>query len=242
VDQASTDAVTYMGKVPSLGWIVPVVAHNPGRNDTFWSSTVSMANPGSETATVQLEYLPQKTDNSDGGLMAPNLEVGPGETFVLDDPVLRLFSEPDGKGVLIVTSDRPIVVVSRVFTDAETGGTTGHGVRTVPFDALQEREVVLPGIRVTEDFRTNVGVVTENRWTTFHFRLNSHDGLQVAERLVTVPPRTVRQWSIDALFGTEVPAMDPTGCVAVDADGEFVAYLVVIDPSSQDPEFMLPFP
>jgi hypothetical protein len=43
---------------------VPVVAHNPGKEETFWSSTVSMANLGTETAVIHLEYLPENTDSS----------------------------------------------------------------------------------------------------------------------------------------------------------------------------------
>jgi hypothetical protein len=239
-DQVSNDAVTYLGKVPRKSWMIPIVAHNPGKEETFWSSTVSIANLGTETATVQLEYLPEKTNNSSGGIIAPDMELSPGETLDFEDPVLQLFGESDQKGVLIVSSDQPVVVVSRTFTDAETGGTTGHGVRTLPLDALEERELVLPGVRMTEGFRTNVGVVTNDRWTTFQFRLRDHEGLQRAEEYITVPPRTVRQWSLERLFGDEALAVDPTGSVAVDADGEFVAYLVVVDGSSQDPAFMLP--
>jgi hypothetical protein len=242
VDQTSTDAVTYLGKTPAASWIVPVVAHNPGKEGTFWSSTVSMANLGTETATVQLEYLPQKTDNSGGGLTAPDIEIAPGETVNIEDPVLQLFDIENGKGALIVESSAPIVVVSRVFTAAEEGGTTGHGVRTVPFDALEYRKVVLPGVRMVDDFRTNLGVVTGDQWTSFEFRLRDQEGVQRAQKNISAPPRTVRQWSIPGLFGKDVEAVDPTGSVSVDADGEFFAYLVVVDGSSQDPAFMMPLP
>jgi len=242
VDQTSTDAVTYLGKITRVSWIVPVVAHNPGQEGTFWSSTVSMANPGTETATVQLEYLPERTNNSAGGLTAPDFEIAPGETHDLEDPVLQLFGIEDGKGVLIVESSAPIVAVSRVFTSTEQGGNTGHGVRTVSFDALEQREVVLPGVRMVDDYRTNVGVVTGEKRTAFHFRLLDQDGVQRAERMISAPPRTVRQWSIQGLFGKEVEVVDPTGSVWVDADDEFFAYMVVVDGSSQDPAFMLPLP
>ena len=49
------------------------------------------------------------------------------------------------------------------------------------------------------------------------------------------------QWSIEKLFGsslTEVP--DPVGSVVVDADADFIPYLVVIDGTSQDPVLFLP--
>ena len=39
-----------------------------------------------------------------------------------------------------------------------------------------------------------------------------------------------------------VEVVDPTGSVWVNGDDEFIAYLVVVDGSSQDPAFMLPLP
>jgi hypothetical protein len=242
VDQLSSDAVTYLGKQPRSRWIVPIASRNPGKEGTFWTSTLSLANLGTTTATVDLEYLPQKTDNSAGGLTAPAFAVAPGETIDVEDPVLQLFGVENGKGSIIVESSAPVVVVSRVSTAAEGGGTTGHGVRTVSFNALADREVVLPGVRMFSGFRTNVGVVTDDQWTAFHFLLHDHDGTQIEERNINVPPRTVRQWSIQALFGKGTPYVNPTGSVAIEADGDFVAYLVVVDGSSQDPAFMLPLP
>ena len=51
----------------------------------------------------------------------------------------------------------------------------------------------------------------------------------------------MRQWSLESLFGSsQLDTLDPTGSLVLDADADFVAYLVVIDGSSQDPVFFLP--
>ena len=49
-------------------------------------------------------------------------------------------------------------------------------------------------------------------------------------------------WTIQGLFGKEAEAAVPPGSVWVDAKADFLAYLVVVDESSQDPAFMLPLP
>jgi hypothetical protein len=239
VDQVSTDAVTYMGTAPATTWIVPAAAHNPGNEGTFWSSNAAIANLGASAASVDVEYLPEKTDNSGGGLKALDLQIGAGETVILSDVVMNLFGIDDGKGVLVVESSEPVVVVSRVFTASPVGGTSGHGLQTVSPDALAEREVTMPGVRMLDGNRTNVGLVTGDRWTTAHFRLFDHDGLQLADTFVTVPPRTMRQWSVQKLFGNNVPVPDPVGSVVVDADADFFSYLVVVDGTAQDPYFFL---
>jgi hypothetical protein len=238
-DNTSNDAVTYMGGLPGLTWFVPAVAHNPGAEGTFWSSNVSIVNTSEVEATVQLEYLPEKTNNSGGGLLAPEIVLQPGETVELEDVAFQIFGIENGKGVLVVTSTEPVVVVSRVFTDAPDGGTSGHGLQTVGPVALEQREVVMPGVRMQDEYRTNVGVVTGNRWTMTHFRLIDADGSPLGERSINVRPRTLRQWSITKLFGNDVTLPDPVGSVVVDADSEFFSYLVVADPSSQDPYFFL---
>ncbi len=57
-DNNSTDSAVYLGKEPDKNWIVPVVAYIPGKDDTFWISSVSLWNSSSATAWVTLEYLP----------------------------------------------------------------------------------------------------------------------------------------------------------------------------------------
>ncbi|MCU0274797.1 MAG: hypothetical protein MUE34_16345, partial [Acidimicrobiales bacterium] len=59
-------------------------------------------------------------------------------------------------------------------------------------------------------------------------------------KAISVPPRTMRQWSVDQLFGAAYVAPDPVGSLRVSGSGPFLAYLTVIDGSSQDPVFVMP--
>jgi hypothetical protein len=241
VDNASTDAVTYLGTQPAYEWVVPAVAHTPGKGGTFWSSDVTVANPGANDADIDLEYLPEKVDNSRGGMTRPGLRLRAGFTYCFEDVVRDEFGVEDGKGVLRVTSSQPIVVTSRAWTTGPNGGTTGHGLHTIARQSLARDVTVLPGVRVRDGFRTNVGVVTGETWASVRLRLRDHNGIEHADTYVSVPARSMRQWSVDGLFGAaHVKNLDPTGSLVVDSDADFFAYLVVIDGSSQDPVFFLP--
>jgi hypothetical protein len=57
---------------------------------------------------------------------------------------------------------------------------------------------------------------------------------------LTVKPRTLRQLSVEKLFGNGVPKPDPAGSIVVKASRPYVAYLTVIDGTSQDPVFVMP--
>ena len=154
--------------------------------------------------------------------------------------VLRTrFGITNGKGVLVVKATKPITVTSRVWTAGPVGGTSGNGVRTVHSSALADGEALLPGVRMLDGFRTNVGVVTGDAWATIEFRLRDADGILLAQRSLDVPPRTLKQLSMNALFGNEVPPPDPVGSLVVTSGTEFLAYLTMIDGTSQDPLFMI---
>jgi hypothetical protein len=241
VDNASTDAVTYVGTRPAHEWVVPAVAHTSGRDGTFWTSDVTVANLGTGDANIDLEYLPERTDNSDGGLLRSRLRIRAGTTYCFEDVVLEEFGVDDGKGVLRVSSSRPIVVASRVWTVGPNDGTTGHGLRAVPKETLARGTTILPGLRTRDGFRTNVGVVTGAAWASVRIRLRDQDGTEHGDTFVNVPARSMRQWSLESLFGSsQLDTLEPTGSLVLDADADFLAYLVVIDGSSQDPVFFLP--
>ena len=157
--------------------------------------------------------------------------------------LLDKFGVENGKGSLIVATTRPTTVTSRVFTGCETcpdGGSSGNGVRTVPEAALASGETVLPGVRVLDGFRTNIGVVTGSQGVSFTFDLRDEGGTLRATAFKSVPPRTMQQWGTGKLFGNNFVEPDPAGSIVVSADRPYLAYMTVIDGSSQDPVFVMP--
>jgi hypothetical protein len=243
IDNDSTDSAVYLGKKPASTWIVPAVAHVPGSGGTFWSSSLSLWNSTGNVAWVDLEYLPEKTDNSGGGEIVLNFKLNPYQSRNIADVLKDKFGIENGKGTLIVKSTRPITVTSRVSTDCEScpqGGTSGNGVRAVRLTALASGETVLPGVRVLDGFRSNVGVVTGDKSVSFTFDLRDEGGTLRKTAFKTVPPRTMQQWSIGKLFGSGFVQPDPAGSVVVSANRPYLTYMTVIDGSSQDPVFVMP--
>ena len=243
VDNDSTDSAVFLGKQPSNEWIVPAVARIPGSGGTFWNSSVSLWNTTGNTCWVDMEYLPERTDNSRGGRFAPRFKLNPYESRNIADVLLEEFNVENGKGTLVIQTTRPTTVTSRVFTGCQTcpfGGTSGNGVRTAPSLALVSGQKVLPGVRILDGFRTNIGVVTGNQSVSFTFDLRDEGGTLRGTAFRTVPPRTMQQWGVGMLFGNGFVEPDPAGSVVVSANSPYLAYMTIIDGSSQDPVFVMP--
>jgi hypothetical protein len=242
-DNASTDSAVFLGKQPATKWIVPAVARIPGSGGTFWSSSVSLWNTTGNLAWVDLEYLPEKTNNSSGGVFAARFSLNSYQSKTIADVLDDKFGIQNGKGTLSIEKTRPTTVTSRVFTDCEVcpqGGTSGNGVRTVPAVALTSGKKVLPGVRILDGFRTNIGVITGDKSVSFTFDLRDQGGTLRSSAFKTVPPRTLQQWSIGKLFGSGFVEPDPAGSIVISANRPYLTYLTVVDGSSQDPVFVMP--
>jgi len=241
VDNASTDSVVYLANKSSTSWIIPVVAHVPGKGGTVWTSEVSLYNQQGSPTTVNLEYLPENTDNSAGGLESAEISIGWFGTVTLEDVVRNLFGVSNGKGALRIEAPTAITVTSRVATAGPRGGTSGNGVRTVHGGAWSTGWMMLPGVRMRDGFRTNVGFVSGSEAITLLCRLLDADGSILAEASVAVEPRSMRQLSVEKIFGSSgYPIPDPVGAITVEGAGAYLAYMTVIDGTSQDPVFVMP--
>lgn len=239
VDQASRDSVFLQGDTPAEEWLVPVAAHNPGLQGTTWRTDVGAFNPGSTAITVNLEYLPQGLDNSLGGLLSPPITLPGHSTHVVRDVAGTLFGVTNGKGALLVSSSGPLVVSSRTYTDQAGSGTYGHGGPPVRPQALAATPRTIAGVRQTGGYRSNVGLVSGSRGVTVTLRLRDADGAVLGTRSgFRVPPRSLVQVGLATLF-PGAPLPDPVGAIDVLPDGPLLAYLSVVDGSSQDPVLVL---
>jgi hypothetical protein len=239
VDNTSTDSAVFLGKQSSDSWIVPVAAHVPGKDDTLWSSSVTLWNANTTVSEITLEFLPEKTDNSSGGVFGSSFLLGGYDTFPLEDVLSARFGITNGKGALVIKASKPISVTSRVSTTIPRGGTSGNGVRTIHGSELKDGEVFLPGVRMRDGFRTNIGIVSGDAWATVELMLLDADGIVLAQEYVDLPPRTLTQYSLKKLFGNGVAKPNPVGSLVVSSGEPFLAYLTVIDGTSQDPVFVM---
>jgi hypothetical protein len=90
-----------------------------------------------------------------------------------------------------------------------------------------------------DGFRTNIGIVTGDAWATVELTLLDADGILLAQEYEDFPPRTLTQYSLNKLFGNGVIKPDPVGSLVVSSGEPFLAYLTVIDGTSQDPVFVM---
>jgi hypothetical protein len=240
VDNLSTDSAVFVGEGASDSWVVPAVVHAPGKDGTVWTSSVALWNASGAPATVQLEYLPQGGSNAAGGLLSSPIELEAFETLLLEDVALSLFGVDNGSGALAIEASGEVQVTSRVTTAAPAGGTSGNGVRAVHLGDWSNGRLVLPGARLVDGFRTNVGFVTGDAAVDFQCTLYNGNGAVAAEASIRVNPRSLRQRSLEQLFGGGFQPPDPVGTLVVEGDGDFLAYLTVIDGTSQDPIFVMP--
>ena len=105
----------------------------------------------------------------------------------------------------------------------------------------------IPGDRRLEEgdiASVDCGVLLEGFYgdhaVTFQFDLRDAGGTLIATSFRSVEPRSLRHLSVERLFGRSVAVPDPVGSIVVSGDGDFLAYLTVIDGTSQDPVFVMP--
>ncbi len=168
--------------------------------------------------------------------------LGPHATRNLDDVLYNEFGIDNGKGVLVVDSNQQVTVTSRVFTDGPQGGTSGNGVRTVPVSAMKSGTAVLPGVRMVDGFRTNVGFVTGDQGTTFTCKLydirRDPAGAGLRDRAGVVAQAAIGGAD---LRRQRLPGARPGGDDhGRECGADFLTYLTVIDGTSQDPVFVMP--
>lgn len=243
VDQVSADAVTLVAVPASSARLVPVVAHNPGMQGTFWRSDLSLHNPNPVEAKVYAEYFSEGSDNSEGGQKGKQISIPAFSTMTVADAARRLFNIEDGKGVMTVAAAPGVAVASRTYTTRTDGGTYGLGVPALPMATRTPRPLLLTGIRVGGGFRTNIGIIGGERAEDSWVRLFGQDGTILESVYIRVEARSLFQDSVRDVF----PDVDwgdfSVGSVVVGASGQVrAAYSSTVDGSSQDPIFAMATP
>lgn len=251
VDNVTGDPVLYSPIMEddesTVEWI-PGVAHLPGANFSQWSSDISFYNPGPQTLTAYVEYIPSE----DLGIV-PYMEIrnlGAGQALYYED-VLGISMLPagvDSKGFIVVESDEGVAlpqVSARTYNVAAEGGTFGQNLKVFrPSDLITtERRAFIPGVvmspSLTEGFRTNLGVLNVSRteWAQVRIILWGDQGGDepVAESEFWIEPH--RLWQSDLAERLGLDGVEATGTLEIQVlQGEgVVAYESVVDNLTQDP-------
>jgi hypothetical protein len=140
------------------GASIPVVANNPGLNNTYWRSDVNVVNLGDVQTEVVLLLQPEIV----GGVQAfepmvsDSIAISPRSQLTIRNVLQSVFGLTNRKGALSIfsTDGAPLTISSRIYTVGENQGSYGQNVEGV----LVARTAWASGIAHDDFYRTNIGV------------------------------------------------------------------------------------
>jgi PKD repeat protein len=217
----------------STAMAVPaVVGGIGGEGNTYWVSEAMIHNPGTATATFTVNFT---ADDDPGEPISagPTQLAGGGAVFSANF-VEELFGVTDN-GSVTITSDEPLLFVSRTFNDQGEDGTYGQFLGAVSASrALGIGDAAyLIGLSDDGDFRSNVllqeiaGVATDVELAVY-----TADGGLDGTATLSVPARTKLQRRLQRLGFDGLS--NGYAAVEVVSGGQVVAIASVVDESTGD--------
>ena len=222
----------------------PGAASATGAEGAFFVTDVRLYNPDpSETITVFLSFLDRDVDNSNVPEMSVNIAPRSGEAF--NDILASFFGLSEVAGAIRMRSDTLFYATSRTFNLGGAEGTFGSFIPGISPDDAVGSGILLQIMNDPADtgFRTNVGFTNPNlQAVTATVRVFDADtGELLGERDRELPPRTFSQIDNVFRFVGERNRVTINATVEFTADSPVLAYATVIDNTSNDPIFVLPF-
>lgn len=240
--------------------LLPAIGDTPGANRTYWQSDAWFFNPSSEPMTVRMRRV-WRPD------VSREVTIGPKATVKISGILGEFGGGASRDGIPIdaLVIDSPyregaqLSVYSRTFTPSPNGGTYGQAIPALPStvgytnhfavttisqDMSETESAFLFDKRDPKRFRHNMGVVNPSE-VPINLRLRYGvisanplpDSVADLEKFVTVPPNSVRQFSIEGLFPSHVTEQVPPR-VWVSADRPAVVWLSIIDNRTGDASFV----
>ncbi|HYS55799.1 MAG TPA: hypothetical protein VER58_18725 [Thermoanaerobaculia bacterium] len=240
--------------------LLPAVADTPGANGTYWRSDAWLFNPSDAPMDVMLRRVSRPAVVKRLTLIA--------RASVKIANILRELGggvSGDGAATDAVVIESPfrthtqLSVYSRTYTASADGGTYGQAIPAVPAlvgysnhvaptTAARSLADTLPAFildkRDPQQYRHNIGIVnTSDDPLSIRLRFAIVSLLPVSdpdrEKILTIPPHTLRQYTIEALFPREVIESLPPYIVVM-GDRPAALWLSMVDNKSGDASF-IPF-
>lgn len=217
------------------GGAIPAVANIRGPG-VFWRSDVSILNLSSADTTVVLLLFPELTNAGPAfePLVSDPIDIVGNGQITLPNVVTDIFGLRNAKGGLQVISGdgSPLVLASRTYTSAATGGSYGLNVYGLPL--IDTETAWLANVAEDSAYRTNVGIflpIDPPAGNPLVFTVTVHDneGAEVASGSVIFDQAGLRQESLE-YFGVDQGLTD--GWVEFrcsDPSYVWYAYATVID-------------
>jgi hypothetical protein len=225
---------------PSWVGVVPAAAHAPGTYETYWRTDVAAVNLGSESATVEVTFVPVT-----GEPVVRTETLDPGGAREWNDVLVSLIGlemSASASGALHFASSQALSVSSRTFTEDDTGSFGGFLPAIKAGQGLTPgRTGVLPQLRRGPFFRTNIGVTNLGEVAaSVTIRLRGRTGEALGEPLDLTVTRGSLNQIVDAFDLAGAGDQDVAfATVEVTTPGAVIwAYASVIDNRTGDPSIV----
>lgn len=238
-------------------YVIPVASHTPGQNNTMWMSDVAIQNFQSTPLTVQLSVIESGDSNLSDNVFPLVTGTVPGSVTVPANGNVLLTDVLNGyrglsqvSGAILIGADRPFAVTSRSYNQS-ANGTVGQTVppardfleNVVGRTDLSTAIVYLPGLRNTDRYRTNIGMVIGNGGTsgplTLSVTIRNAGGDLISTKSVTVVGGafTHMQFPLSSITDRTFEIGSATVRIA-EGNGAVLPYASVIDNITADAVFI----
>lgn len=240
VEAVADEAVLTLSPARPAKWLLPSAAWLHGANGSYWTTSFTIANPGSEDAAVTLKWLGHDQDGRGGREFAYMVPAGRTVSPGTADWEAQ-FTED--WGAVLVSSSSPSVVVQSEIASWFGSGTVGQALPSFnanDFAGAAPKHLV--PIRENYTFRTNLVLANPTELpVTAVVLLHSAEGIVIGSREVSLPPLGMTQISRVAVeLGTPHLELGRISVSTPTPGGLVAAYASLIDNVSNDPRTILP--
>ncbi len=235
----STFTTLTITETPEYKFLLPVVTHIGGQNNSIWRTDVQIYNPD-PNVTTPLTMTATLRD------MTRTLEIFK-STEIYEDFMTRFTPNPDSGSVIITTRSKvPPQIWTRTYNQTETG-TFGQFIPAIRLDtigggsATDSGKYYMAGLRHDARYRTNLGLVNPNP-TVIPATVRVYDdlGSEIGHFTKQLQPFQLNQFPI-ASDGA-VPGLKGDRPFSIEIEvppGQWlIAYCSFIDSASNDPVYM----
>jgi PKD repeat protein len=245
----STPAVAFVtvAEIQEYAYLIPVVAHLAGNGGTQWRTDLQIFNTDPLKGPIEFEF-----EFKGGAAGIKKTIVMTSSTQIYEDFLGELskpFPSLEDAGPVIVHArgDSPPQMWTRTYTvDASGNGTYGQFIPAMNLDSALESEeqavgYVLPGLEISQRFRTNVGIVNPSSKTVTVNVLARDDsplGIPIGHFDIQVLPLSLFQIGD---LATRIPGIgDKPFSLNLQPIGESPVFVYgsMIDMTSNDPVFV----
>lgn len=228
--------------VPEYKFLLPVVTHGAGQNNSVWRTDVQIYNPDPNVSPQSPMIMSATLRDIHRTLEVFN------STFTYED-FMKVFTTASDSGPVIITVRSRFTpqIWTRTYNQTETG-TFGQFIPAIRIDpaagsasAFGDGKYYMAGLRHDARFRTNLGFVNPNAQTiNATVKVYDDNQLLAGQFTLQLPQYQLDQFPITAAKG--VPNLSPNRPFSIEIEvppGQWlIAYASFIDSASNDPVYI----